>query len=480
MSEKKFKKIRGVWYELNNLNKMSSITLEEVKNYCIEKGCEILKIEEYDFGFNQNIPAIKITLKDDSTALLPRQNLSEIENYQNNILPCQKEEEFWAKVDWFPPVFMSREQIGNGFKVANLKIGSQDHFNRQELQERFEHFFSTVYNFSNIIPVTVQTLPNSIAISKHVPVIRESVLAFYSGMRVTSIASLIPIVENILTSIIDSSSTDLNLSNKVDKCIKQAIKNITFDHIQGVDWIPKEYIDLDVLKVMNERIKIIELIGNWLKNSFYKETKHYQNTSGFNRHFFAHAKSEIWQNPSNFFRAMGLIQALAFIECFALRESKLSIFSPTPDKRSESFRNDIFACLNMQVIKNHTLQQLQINNCLPFNPTASDDGWLGRSAILSSKMNDEIVKMLRDNGWQCHSFGQPIKQGEYITVRASKNGKDIGIALLYCCATDNLIYKELEITCDYILYQGAPYHQSSYAYGVKSDVGSLNAWLAPE
>ncbi|MFX5756472.1 hypothetical protein ABTE27_21230, partial [Acinetobacter baumannii] len=89
------------------------------------------------------------------------------------------------------------------------------------------------------------------------------------------------------------------------------------DHILGADWIPDEYIEIDVLKVMNERIRIIELIGDWLINSFYEKTNKYQNSSGFNRHFFAHAKSEIWQKPSNFFRAMGLIQALAFVECFA-------------------------------------------------------------------------------------------------------------------------------------------------------------------
>ena len=83
---------------------------------------------------------------------------------------------------------------------------------------------------------------------------------------------------------------------------------------------------------------------------------------------------------------------------------------------------------------------------LTFQPNSSDDGWLGRSATLSTKMNDEIVKRLRDNGWQCHSFGQPVKSGGYITVRASKLGKEIGIALLYSCATDNKVYKELEVT----------------------------------
>ena len=479
MSDQQIKKIKGVWCKFNNQNRMSTVTLDEIRICCIKRGVEVFKIEECIFGFNLSIPAIKITVANNLTALLPRYKLLDIQIYKHNILPFKKEEEFWHKVDWFPPVFMNREQIGEGFKVANLKIGYQEVLPREELQKRFQEFFPTVYNFSNIIPITVQTFSDSIAISKHVPLIQESILAFYSGMRVASIASLIPMIEDILNTIIEDSFEDLDLKTKVDRCIKRARENIKHDHILGVDWIPEEYVQVDVLKVMNERIRIIELIGNWLKNSFYENTKNYRNTSGFNRHFFAHAKSEIWQNQSNFFRAMGLIQALAFIECFAMKESKLSIFPPVPDIRSESFRNDVFACLNIQVIKNHILQQLQINNCLPFNPTASDDGWLGRSAILSSKMNDEIVKKLRDNGWQCHYFGQPIKSGEYITVQASKNGQNIGIALLYSCATNNEIYKELEKTCDYILYQGAPYRQSSYAWGVKKHVGPLNAWLPP-
>ena len=156
-----------------------------------------------------------------------------------------------------------------------------------------------MYNLSNIIPITIQTLPKSISISKHVPVIRESILAFYSGMRVTSVASLIPIVEDILNSIIEDADEDLKLKDKVQRCIARARENITSDHILGADWIPDEYIEIDVLKVMNERIRIIELIGDWLINSFYEKQisiKIHRVLIGI----FAHAKSEIWQNPSNF------------------------------------------------------------------------------------------------------------------------------------------------------------------------------------
>ena len=479
MTKKLEKELKGIWYQYKNLNKMSTVSLEEIHISCLERDIKTLRIEEVNFGFNIKIPAIQITVDKNFKALLPRKELSEIEIYKSNILPFKKIEEFWHKVDWFPPVFMNMETIDKGFKAANIKVSNHDFFTKEQLQERFEDFFPHVYNLSNIIPITVQTLPESISISKHVPLIRESILAFYSGMRVTAAASLIPIIEDILGSIIENSPPKLDLKAKAEHSVARARKNIKFDHILGADWIPNEYIDLEVLKVMNERIEIIELIGDWLKNSFYEHTEDYNNISGFNRHVFAHAKSEIWQNPTNFFRAMGLIQALAFIECFAIRESKISIFAPIHDKRTESFHNDVIACLHAQTIKKSILLQLQTKNGLPSNATSSDDGWLLRSAILSSKMNDEIVKRLRDNGWQCHSFEEPIKVGEYITVEAFKKDKNIKVALLYCCDTNNEIYKKLEQTCDYILYLGPPYHQDSFAQGVKKYVGPLNAWLTP-
>ncbi|MDV7149753.1 hypothetical protein R3X66_19175, partial [Acinetobacter baumannii] len=76
--------------------------------------------------------------------------------------------------------------------------------------------------------------------------------------------SLIPMIEDILNTIIEDSFENLDLKTKVDRCIKRAKHNIKHDHILGADWIPEEYVQDDVLKVMNVRIRIIELIGNWL------------------------------------------------------------------------------------------------------------------------------------------------------------------------------------------------------------------------
>ncbi|MCO1335942.1 hypothetical protein MO867_16535 [Microbulbifer sp. OS29] len=95
-------------------------------------------------------------------------------------------------------------------------------------------------------------------------------------------------------------------------------------------------------------------------------------------------------------------------------------------------------------------------------------------------MNNEIVERLRNKNWDCYLISDPIKDGEYITVEAKKEDSLIKVALLYCCASSNKLYKYLAESCDYILYQGASYKQESYAYNVDAIIRPLNAWLAPE
>ncbi|EIJ0947503.1 hypothetical protein LH710_003397 [Vibrio vulnificus] len=479
INEKTNKHIRATWDRFNKPNKMSIVTLGEIKNFAEKRGLIVESVEEVDFGYNPRIKAIQIKTNE-GTALYPRQKLDEIDLYNQNVQPNQDYEHFWNSVDWFMPMFMTHADINHGIEVSRLNVRGHRHSNKRLIQERFEPALSSIYTLGNIVPITVQTLAESSTISKHLPIIRESILAFYSGIKIAAIAALIPIIEDILGSIIGEDGSDLDIVSKVNKSIDLANEGVTKLHINNVDWIPAEYIENSVLKVMNERTFALETIRYWLLNSFYAKTDDYDNHSGFNRHFFAHAKSDIWQNEHNFFRAMGLIQALAFIECFAVEGSKVSIFPPEPDERAESFRLEVFACLNTQLFKKHILNEFQIDNNLPFNPTASDDGWLLRASKLSEKMNTEIIPRLRDKGWQCHSFTDPIKEGEYTSVNATKGNHNIKIALLYTCATSNSIYKELDKTCDYILYQGSYYKQDSYAYGVEAKVLPLSAWIAPD
>lgn len=461
------RKLGAVWSRFNNTNQMASISLDEIREFAVSKGLVVNSIKEIKFGFSPSIKGVLLET-DTGKALYPRQRLDDIDTYNKNIKSNKNYEEFWRSVDWFAPPYISMGKIHDSIEQAGLNILNHHHMDKKILQEQFEYSLTSLYDFGNIIPITAQVLPESKVINKHLPVITESIFAFYSGMRVAAIAALIPIIEDILTSIIGNGGTDLDLISKVNKSIDLACERVIQWHIEGADWIPDEYIEIPVLKIMNERIFVLETMRHWLINSFYVKTDDYDKISGFNRHFFAHAKSDVWQNQSNFFRAMGLIQALAFIECFAVEGSKVGIFAPEPDERTESLRQEIFACMNLQVFKKVILAAMQTKNNLPFNPTASDDGWLLRAAILSDKMNTEVIVRLRDKAWQCHSFIDPVKEGEYITINAKKDDRNIKIALLYSCASDNSLYRELDKSCDYILYHGNYYKQDSYAGGIKA------------
>lgn len=329
-----------------------------------------------------------------------------------------------------------------------------------------------------MVLVVNQVLPSSDIIKKHMPIIKESMLAFYSGMRVAAIASLIPIMEDILRSLVIEDEKSDNLIDNINKCFDAACANVFKIDINFVDWVPNEYASDVFLKATNERFFVLESIRDWLLNSFYVHSDNYNKYSGFNRHHFAHALSDIWHNNTNFFRAIGLIQALAFVECFARPKSKISILLPNPDEATKSFHLEIIACIETQAYKKLMINKIQSENGLPYNITASDDGWLLRSAVLSNLMDEKIVKSLRDHGWQCNNFIDPIKDGEYITVNASKDGKVIKIALLYSCASSRELYAKLNKDCDVIIFHGAAYRMKEYT-GMIDNVYPLNAWITP-
>lgn len=456
----------------------SSVQLSEVKSLAVSKGLLVESIEDIEFGFmpRQKGVLLKTNL---GTALYPREKLEDLRLYEVNIKPTENFEKFWQSVDWFFPAFMPRTQIFDPIRSCGIDIKNHDQIPRKILQERFDSALSSIYNFNNIIPITEDTLRKSKSISAHVPLIRESILSYYSGMKVVAVAGLIPIVENIITAIIGGNSDQLNIVDKVNKCIDKAKDNIVKIHFNHAQWVPEEYLESSVLKVTNERIFILETIRNWLLTSFYSPTIEYENHSGFNRHIFAHAKSGLWQNESNFFRALGVIQAMAFVECFAVEENDVSLFGPVHDENAEALREEVFACMNYQLIKQQLLTMQKSDKGLPFNPTSSGDGWLTRASILSQKMDEEVIPRLRENGWDCSYVSDPMKDGEYITVHANKEAQLIKVALLFSCASSNDLYKKLAVDHEYILYQGNQYKQGSFTHGVQATIRSLSAWVAP-
>lgn len=472
-------KLKGLWLMLKNQNLMSHVSLDDIRERAQKKGISIIELKEVDFGYQQMIKGVLLK-SDIGTIILPRTKTEDVKSYQSNIEPVKNIRQFWKSVDWFIPVYINNKKLHDAFEFTGAMPKNREYYDKLKFQEMFDYAFPQLYDLSTIIPITMQVLPKSSSFNKHLPIIREAILAFYSGMQVSATASLIPIIEDIIRSILGVESRHSDTISNVNKCIDTACLNALLMDMHGADWIPREYCEETFLITTNERILILETIRDWLIESFYVDTNNYSNYSGFNRHHFAHSLSNIWHHKTNFFRAIGLIQALAFVECFAVKGSKLSIFMPSYDENSKSLHLEILACLELQAHKKLAIAAIQSREGLPHTSTASDDGWLLRAGILSEKMDKEIIANLKNKGWQCYNFEDPIKEGEYITVEAKKDQRNIKVALLYSCATSRDTYLALESTCDYILFQSASYRIKEFTQGLIKEVQPLSAWLIPD
>ncbi|MBS0972714.1 hypothetical protein [Serratia rubidaea] len=472
-------RIKGIWYQISRKNKHSSITLDEIKALADAKNLTITELREITFGYNARSDGVLIKTNTGS-AIFPRLRANEVNLSQENIAPSLNYEKYLKHIDWFLPPYISNGALSKSIQRCGVTPKNFSTIDTKTAQNRFENELSSLYPLSVIIPVTIQNLSKSTAISKHLPIIKEAILAFYSGMKIAAIAALIPIIEDILRVIVGEEGYELDTVSKINSCFDLARLNILKLDIHGVDWIPNDFSDPTFLKVNNERVFMLETLRAWLLDSFYAKTISYNKESGFNRHHFAHALSDVWQNESNFFRAIGLIHALAFIECFSFSDSRISIFVPESNDESRSFHAEVLACLEAQYIKKFALNSYQLTNELPFNATASDDGWSIRAVTLSEKMDKIIIPQLRDKGWQCHNIGDPVKDGEYITVEAEKNGRNIKIALVYSFAISSQIYSRFNESYDFVLCQGASYKSKEFTSHLQCQSLPLSAWIAPD
>jgi hypothetical protein len=132
------------------------------------------------------------------------------------------------------------------------------------------------------------------------------------------------------------------------------------------------------------------------------------------------------------------------------------------------------AQMALKLIEQKTYQEH--GRLVPIMPT--EDGATLRKAHLQEECTKDLVRPLRNAGWSVE-VGEPDAQGHYVRVVASSGDVRLSVALLFTCAMDNGLYQELAQNSDVILYLGAPYKQSSFAYGIGIHVGPVTGWQPP-
>ena len=215
------------------------------------------------------------------------------------------------------------------------------------------------------------------------------------------------------------------------------------------------------------------------QKSFFCTTDDYRGVTWLNRHMFAHGTAASWQRPTNFARMVVALATLAAIESWYDASHSVSFFLPDMNEDSTLLWQQALLRGNVQMkLKLTELDHFRKHGHL-VPPLPADNGVLLRKGLLSQQCMSDLVRPLRDAGWNVE-VNDPDDKALYMTVDASHGDMLFSVALLYSCATENGIYKMLAKECVAVLYCGSPYKQDSFAYGISVHVGPVLGWQPPK
>lgn len=457
----------ALWRRALGLPAFDDLNASKVSSWAEQRGLVVLDVDERDVGIFQTTRAIVLTVEG-GTACFPRVSATDDPKWQENRKRADLVAGLWEKMEWFSPLWVSRGKIEELLRETK-------HRSREEAVQLFDYHTSTVYTLAFQAVCIAQLLPRARSLAEFAPLAREAYLAFYSGHRASSIAALIPVVEGSLKRI--SASPDLPIPEQIKRTIDRASTLAASLHFNKM-WVPREYLTTDYLFGQDERVFTFETFRRWLNGSFFRHTGEYDGTTWLNRHLFAHGTSSDWQQSANFTRLVVALATLGVIESWHDDSNLVPLLFPDMNEDSTLLWQQALLRGQTQMAL-HLLEQEHFQRhgrLVPELPT--DDGATLRKAILSEDCIRDLVRPLREAGWGVE-VSEPDEHALYMTVVASSGDERLCAALLYGCATDNQLYRELAKTSDAILYRGAPYHQEQYAYGIDVHVGPVTGWQPP-
>lgn len=438
-----------------------------ISQWAMDRGLAVINAEEGAVGIFSPIPAVLLDTEG-RRACFPMIGKSSPEWIARRAA-ADRTAELWKKVEWFSPLWVSNGKLRELLKAIEHRTG-------KDAIQHFDYHLSTAYTLPFQAVCIAQLLPKTRSLSVFAPLAREAYLAFYSGHRASSVAALIPVIEGGIRRIA-SATPDLNPLDAIDKVVDRACDLAADLHFDGV-WVPDSYRSSDFLFGQDERVFVFETFRRWIRESFFQHTDNYSGVTSLNRHLFAHGSTTDWQQPSNFSRLIVAITTLGVIESWHDRTNAVPIFFPAMNEdatllwQQALLRGQLQMTLNLQEQAHfHTHGRL-----VPKLPT--DDGVGLRKAILADDAIKDVVRPLRDAGWNVQ-MTEPDEEALFVLATATCAGSRLAVALLYSCDTSNEIYQELAGKADAILYRGPPYQQSSFARGVTVHVGPVAGWQPP-
>lgn len=462
------KKFKGLWCRARQLHHLDDLNVEAITTWAHLAGLDVQSVVEKQVGAFVPISVVALTVSG-KTAYFPTVSATEDPVWGERKRIYERIAAIWSKAEWFEPLWVPREKIGP-------LLAAVEHRSKEEAIRQFDYHTSTIYTLAFQAVCIEQFIAKSRTLAPFYPIVREAYLAFYAGHRAASIAALIPVMEGALQRI-SVENVKLHVKDKIDRVIDRACELAARIHFDG-NWVPDEYTTTDYLYAQDERIFIFQTFRQWLKGVFFCDTDLYEGETWLNRHLFAHGASTDWANDGNFARLVVALATFGVIESWHDESNSVPLLLP------EMSNNSVLLWQHAQLqaegqIRLRLLEQLnyqQHGQIVPPRPT--DDGSLLRKTCLTDECIKDLVRPLRDAGWDVE-MEEPDEQGLQMKVIARSGETEIHVALLFSCTTAPEIYRELAKNCVAVLYVGAPYQQKECTQGVDVHVGPVAGWQPP-
>jgi hypothetical protein len=252
-------KCNKIWSNLINTKRLKNISKNELMELAKEKNLIIDSIIDVKYGVNFQIEAYLIYTQQ-GRALFPKCHSTDIDDIDDKRNFWLDYEKFWMEMDWFFPVYYSISKLDELFKLVHIDRNHYKGIPSEQLQNDFEHALPMIYNISLMVQNISEKFENSKILAKHIPLLKKSILSFYSGYAISATAALIPIVEDSLKKILELEEIERStITDKVNTCINLAVEKCKFKDALNVDWIPRVCPHLALHQINMQAIRIIDL-----------------------------------------------------------------------------------------------------------------------------------------------------------------------------------------------------------------------------
>ncbi|WP_278389096.1 hypothetical protein [Pseudomonas oryzihabitans] len=457
---------KALWARYQH-SKMLFPSLDQIKEWALEKRLRVTNIQRRNVGPFHPVDCIVIETPE-GKGCFPADPYAAHQQWERCTIEANRVAAIWEKLEWFSPLWISGGNVRKILKDAEL-------LEPEAAIKSFNYHTSTIYTV-HFEAVCIEQLMGAAKCVEDVrPLAREAFLAFYAGYKAASIAALIPAIEGAISKILPEQTHELPTMERVNRVIQGAIEYAAQIHYEGM-WAPPIYKTADYLFSLDERVFCFETFRRWLQQSFYRNTKEYAGATSLNRHLFAHGISDEWQKAS-LSRLIVALATIGTIESWFKNDSSSTLFFPEPNEDSRLLHQQAILHGSVQMIVKD-IEEATYHRSGKLTPElATDDGTLLRRANLMRDCIDDLVRPMREAGWNVEV--QDDESDLYLIVIGKCRGEELRVALLYSCATDNDLYQSFAKECHAILYRGGPYKQDQFARGVKVHVGPVAGWRPP-